>query len=59
MFDGHYFLQIKGTAMGTSMAVGYANIFMSVFESNMLLEYQKRYNCKPTSWLRFIDIFLI
>ena len=58
MFDGHYFQQIKGTAMSTSTAVSYANIFMSVFESNMLLEYQKRHNCKPTSWLRFIDIFL-
>ena len=30
--------------MGSPMAVSYANIFMSVFESNMLLEYQNKYN---------------
>ena len=57
MFNGRYFHQIKGTAMGTPMALSYANIFMSVFDSNMLLKYQNKYNCKPTSWLRFIDIF--
>ena len=46
--------------MGTPMAVSYANILMSVFESNMLLEYQNKYNCKPTSWLWTIDeIFYI
>ena len=41
--------------MGTPMAESYANIFMSVFDSNMLLEQQNKYNCKLTSWLRFID----
>ena len=60
MFNGCYFHQIKGTAVGTPMVVSYANIFMSVFESNMLLEYQNKYNCKSTCWLRFIDdIFFI
>ena len=60
MFNGRYFHQIKGRAMGTPMAVSYANIFMSVFESNIKLEYQNIYKCKPTSWLRFIDgIFFI
>ena len=59
MFNGRYFHQINETAMATSLAVSYANIFMSMSESNMLLEYQKKYNCEPTSWLRFIDIFFI
>ena len=45
--------------MATPMVVSYANIFMSVFELNMFLEYQNKYNCKPTCWLRFIDIFFI
>ena len=40
IFNEHYFHQIKGTAMSTPMAVSYASIFMSVFESNMLLKYQ-------------------
>ena len=53
IFNGHYFHQIKGTTMGAPIAVSYANIFMS-----LLLEYQNKYNCKPTSWLSFIDIFL-
>ena len=44
MFNGCYFHQIKWTVMGTPMAVSYANIFMSVFESTMLLEYQNKYN---------------
>ena len=39
--------------MGAPIAVSYANIFML-----LLLEYQNKYNCKPTSWLSFIDIFL-
>ena len=43
--------------MGTPMAVSYADIFMSVFESNMLLEYQNKYNCKPASWFQFDNIF--
>ena len=33
MFNGRHFHQIKGTAVGTPMAMSYANIFMSVFES--------------------------
>ena len=33
IFNECYFHQIKGTAMGTPMAVSYANIFMSLFDS--------------------------
>ena len=47
-------------AMGTSMAVSYANIFMSVFKQHLLYDYEQRYKCKPALWLRFIDdIFLV
>ena len=59
MFNGRYFHQIKRTPMGNPVAVSYCNISMSVFKSNMLLEYQNKYNCIPTSWLWFIDIFFI
>ena len=58
-FNGRYSHRIKGTAMGNPMAVIYANIFMSVFESNILLKYQNKYKCKSASWSRFIDIFYI
>ena len=35
-FNSWFFHQIKGTAMGTTMAVSYANIFMSEFEQHLL-----------------------
>ena len=59
-FNGRFFHQIKGTAMGTSMAVSYANIFMSEFKQRLLHDYEQGYNRKPALWLRFIDdIFLV
>ena len=35
-FSGWFFYQIKGMAMGTPMAVSYANIFMSEFKLYLL-----------------------
>ena len=37
-FYGENYLQIHGTAMGTKMAVVFANIFMNEVETNMLNE---------------------
>ena len=34
-YDNHY-LQIHGTAMGTKMALSYANLFWGYFEANAL-----------------------
>ena len=53
--NGRFFHQIKETAMGTPMAVSYANIFMSGFEQRLLQDYEQRYKHKPALWLRFID----
>ena len=47
-FNGRFFHQIKGTAMGTPMAVSYANIFLSEFEQRLLQDYEQRYRHKPT-----------
>jgi len=59
-FMGCYFHQIKGTAMGTPMAVNFANPFMAKFEQELLFQYEKESGRKPSSWLRFIDdIFFI
>ena len=59
-FNGRFFHQIKEMAMGTPMAVSYANIFMSEFEQCLLQDYEQRYKHKPALWLRFIDdIFLV
>ena len=35
-FNGEYYLQIQGTAMGTRMASSYANIFMGKLETQLL-----------------------
>ena len=59
-FATRFFLQTKGTAMGTPMAVNFANIFMSSFENEMLNAYEQQHGKRPTVWLRFIDdIFFV
>ena len=50
-FNGVNYLQIHGTAMGTKMAVSFANIFMAEIESELLGQSR----IKPLSWKRFID----
>ena len=35
-FNNEHFLQIHGTAMGSSMAPTYANIFMAILERKLL-----------------------
>ena len=55
-FNGEHFLQTGGTAMGTSLAPNYANLFMDRFETRAL----EGFHLKPLIWLRFIDdIFMI
>ena len=52
--------QIKGTAMGTPMAVNYANIFLDKLETEMLNEFERKTNLRPYMWIRYIDdIFMI
>ena len=54
-FNGDHYLQTGGTAMGTSLAPNYANLFMDRFETKALAGYP----LKPLTWKRFIDdIFL-
>ena len=50
-FNGKDYLQTHGTAMGTKMAVAFANIFMANIEKEILT--QSTY--KPLVWKRFID----
>ena len=59
-FKNRFFHQIKGTAMGTPMAVNYANLFMAKFEKSMLEEYKAKHGLSPFAWYRYIDdIFFI
>ena len=50
-FCGSNYLQTHGTAMGTKMAVAFANIFMARIEKQILSQ-----SCiKPLFWKRYID----
>ena len=50
-FTGKNYLQTHGTAMGTKMAVAFANIFMSKVETDILSQSA----FKPLVWKRYID----
>ena len=50
-FNGNNYLQTHGTAMGTKMAVSFANIFMAVVETEII----SRSATKPLQWKRYID----
>ena len=51
IFNGAYYLQFQGTAMGTRMASSYANLFMGKFEQHFL----QTQNKLPLVWSRYID----
>ena len=50
-FNGKNFLQTHCTAMGTKMAVSFANIFMAAVETEII----ERSSKKPLIWKRYID----
>ena len=50
-FIGKNYLQTHGTAMGTKMAVAFANIFMAEIETKLI----NQSNTKPLKWKRYID----
>jgi hypothetical protein len=55
-FNGQWYLQIFGTAMGKKFAPNYANIFMAKWEQEALEKCEK----KPLLYLRYLDdIFII
>lgn len=55
-FENNYYLQKRGTSMGTKMAPEYAIIFMDKLERNFLNTQPH----KPLVWYRYIDnIFMI
>ena len=50
-FNGKNYLQTHGTAVGTKLAVSFANIFMAKVETDILSQSVT----KPLVWKRFID----
>ena len=51
MFDGQYYNQINGVAMGSPLGPVWANIFMCDFEENWVVNNGAR----PTTWFRYAD----
>lgn len=54
-FNGKFFIQIKGTAMGTSVAPIYADIFLFMLEIPTL----KKLSFTPLFYVRYLDDILI
>ena len=54
-FDGKFYKQLQGTAMGTKLAPAYANLFMGKLE-NAILSHAP---LKPSFYRRYIDDILI
>jgi len=52
VFNGKYFRQTKGVAMGKQFAPNFANLYMSRWENHVLNELS---GLKPIIWLRYID----
>ena len=54
-FDGKFYKQLQGTAMGTKLAPAYANLFMGKLENTIL----SHAPLKPSFYKRYIDDILI
>ncbi|KAK3091940.1 hypothetical protein FSP39_023867 [Pinctada imbricata] len=59
-FDNKYFLQIKGTAMGTKVAPTYATLFMGYLEEKLFSRTEDVFdanfgNCIRKNWKRYLD----
>ncbi|CAJ0937035.1 unnamed protein product, partial [Ranitomeya imitator] len=55
LFGDEFFLQLRGTAMGSNVAPTYANIYMAVLEDGFV--YQSNLWRHVRAWWRYIDIF--
>lgn len=51
MFNGKFYLQVKGTAMGKKFAPAYANIYMANWEEEVLQKCPKQPHC----YVRYLD----
>ena len=50
-FNGENYFQTHETAMGTKIAVSFANIFMAKIETTLIQQSET----KPKEWTRYID----
>lgn len=58
-FDGDFYVQIQGTAMGANFAPSYANLAMGYWENLHILHNNKPYACNIVFFGRYIDDIII
>ncbi len=60
-YKDNFFLQIKGTAMGSTMAPNYANLYVGLFEQKFIFNgLQNSFLPSIVLWRRYIDdIFML
>jgi hypothetical protein len=58
-FNGEFFLQLNGVAMGTPAAPQIASLFMDLLEAVMWLNLSQRFGSYLKIWKRYIDDILI
>ncbi|XP_069499168.1 uncharacterized protein [Ambystoma mexicanum] len=58
-FQGSFFQQIEGTAMGAAMAPNLANLYVEYFEKAVIYPATNPFSNHLRKWLRYIDDILI
>uniref|UniRef100_A0A8C5LPP9 Reverse transcriptase domain-containing protein n=1 Tax=Leptobrachium leishanense TaxID=445787 RepID=A0A8C5LPP9_9ANUR len=59
LFQNQFFLQIRGTTMGTSCAPSYANLYLAWWEELVVFSTEMmRFTNYVTNWMRYIDDIL-
>uniref|UniRef100_A0A8C5W8X4 Reverse transcriptase domain-containing protein n=1 Tax=Leptobrachium leishanense TaxID=445787 RepID=A0A8C5W8X4_9ANUR len=58
-FDRKYYHQIQGTAMGTTCAPAYANLYLGIWEKQRIFTDRNPYRPKILFWKRYIDDIIL
>ena len=58
-FSSRFFHQIEGTTMGTPMAVNFANLFITKFETEMLRDFEAANGIRPALWFTSINFLYL
>ncbi|CAB1318467.1 unnamed protein product [Coregonus sp. 'balchen'] len=59
MFQNDFFLQTRGTAMGCTIALNYANLFMGLFEQDIIFCQNNQFLSRIKLWHRYVDIIMM
>ncbi|XP_075707672.1 uncharacterized protein LOC142742112 isoform X2 [Rhinoderma darwinii] len=59
VFNGCFYLQLQGTAMGAACAPSYANLFLGLWERNLFSDDRGDSMARVLLWARYIDDILV